>query len=239
MLRYLISTMLLWSALTVAAGDSKRIEYEASYLGIPLLDMTLTWTELDSTVLISYDNQLKSLIGYFHPIHNIYTVRFLRKKYDPLSWSKKISEGSMKFLLSAERSQDGATVKYSNGVKREFPEEGFTVFSATHFLAAKAHDPAFFPNTLNVLIDGEYWKAEVSRYTPASPHPDHTLPQNQTLIQADLHYISGKRVMDENDILMSVIATEGTRFLLWVLPDGTYTKAQFGEFPRAVVLIRL
>ena len=31
------------------------IKYEASYLGLALLDMTLTWQDQDSTVTISYD----------------------------------------------------------------------------------------------------------------------------------------------------------------------------------------
>jgi hypothetical protein len=45
--------------------------------------------------------------------------------------------------------------------------------------------------------------------------------------------------MDKNDILMDVIASEGTQFMLWVERDGTYSKAQFGKFPKAVVLKRL
>jgi hypothetical protein len=90
-----------------------------------------------------------------------------------------------------------------------------------------------------VLIDGEIWEADVSRYTQQKPHADHDISSETTLIQADLHYLEGKRVMKENDILMDVIASEGTRFLLWVAPDGHYTKAQFGEFPKAVVLNQL
>ncbi|MBC8374754.1 MAG: hypothetical protein H8E26_01845 [FCB group bacterium] len=221
------------------AGDKTVIPYEASYLGVALLNMTLTWEDLDSTVQITYDNQLKPFIAYFHPIHNIYRVRFNKESYEPLSWSKKVSEGSMSFLLEANRSADGLNVNYSNGELRSFPSDALTVFSATHFLASKANTPSFFPRDLKVFIDGEIWNATASRYSATQPHPEIKLAPQQILIQTDLHYVAGDRVMVENDILMDVIASEGTQFMLWVERDGSYSKAQFGKFPKAVVLKRL
>lgn len=235
MLRVLLLS-LVW--ISLSAQIKQVFTYEASYLGIPLLDMNLTWVEDDSTVQISYDNQLKPFIAYFHPIHNIYQVRFLKGTFHPLTWSKSVSEGDLNFFLAGELLPDGREVRYSNEQVRAFPLGAFTVFSATHYLAAKAKDPEFFPVTLPVLIDGEEWEAVVNRYSRQQPHPTKKIAANQVLIQADLHYISGQRVMEENDILMSVIATEGTRFLLWVEPDGNYSKAQFGDFPKTVVLER-
>ena len=208
-------------------------------MGIALLDMTLTWEDLDSTVQITYDNQLKPFIAYFHHIHNIYRVQFKKGSYEPLSWSKKVTEGSMNFFLEANRSIDGAYVQYSNGEDRLFPENAFTVFSATHYLASKAHEPAVFPLDINVFIDGETWSATATRYTVTQPHPEINLVGTQVLIQTDLQYVEGERVMEENDILMDVIAREGTRFMLWVEQDGSYSKARFGRFPKAVVLERL
>ncbi len=223
------------------AGEKTVIPYEASYMGIALLDMTLTWEDLDSTVQITYDNQLKPFIAYFHHIHNIYRVHFDKDSYEPLSWSKKVSEGSKNFFLEANRSANGTHAIYSNGEGRPFPEGAFTVFSATHFLASKAHDPAFFPVDIKVFIDGEIWNATATRYTATHPHPHPriNLSGTQVLIQTDLQYVEGERVMVENDILMDVIAREGTRFILWVEGDGSYSKAQFGKFPKAVVLERL
>ncbi|MCF7826070.1 MAG: hypothetical protein K9M55_01260 [Candidatus Marinimicrobia bacterium] len=238
---------LCWMVLLIAlgigdmalAGDKTVIEYEASYVGIPLLNMTLTWEALDSMVQITYDNQLKPFIAFFHPIHNIYRVRFNQQSYEPLVWSKRVSEGSMDFFLEATRSANERQVTYSNGAVRTFPEDALTVFSATHFLASKASDPDFFPVNLKVFIDGEIWNARATRYTAAHPHPEIELSDSQVLIQTDLHYLDGARVMEQNDILMAVIASEGTRFMLWVDPDGSYSKAQFGKFPKAVVLDRI
>jgi len=221
------------------AGDKTVIQYEASYVGIPLLSMTLTWETLDSLVQITYDNQLKPFMAYFHPIHNIYRVRFKQNSYEPLVWSKRVSEGSMNFFLEATRFENERQVTYSNGAVRTFPKDALTVFSATHFLASKASEPDFFPANLKVFIDGEIWNARATRYTTAHPHPEIELSDSQVLIQTDLHYLDGARVMEQNDILMSVIASEGTSFLLWVDPDGSYTKAQFGKFPKAVVLDRI
>ena len=145
----------------------------------------------------------------------------------------------MNFFLGATRSTDGINAEYSNGAIRSFPEEALTVFTATHFLASKAKDSAFFPRDLEVFIDGEIWSATATRYTPSYPHPEIKLSSSQVLIHTGLHYLEGTRVMDRNDILMDVIAREGTRFLLWVELDGSYSKAQFGEFPKAVVLKRI
>ena len=220
-------------------GKKTIIPYEASYMGISLLNMTLTWEDLDSTVQISYNNQLKPFVAFFHPIHNVYRVRFNKMNYEPLNWSKQVSEGSMDFFLEANRSTDGTNVIFSNGELRSFPKDALTVFSATHFLASKAHDDNFFPVTLKVFIDGEIWNARVTRYTKAKPHPKIEMTETQILIQTDLSYLGGTRVMQENDILMDIIAREGTRFLLWVEPDGSYSKAQFGSFPKAVVLDRI
>ena len=237
--RFLV-VVLLMTGLNVnsMAGDKTIIPYEASYMGIALLDMTLTWEEQDSTVQITYNNELKPFIAFFHHIHNVYRVRFEKSSFEPLSWSKKVSEGSMKFLLEANRPLKGNTVLYSNGAQRSFPEAAFTVFSATHFLASKAKDPGFFPVDLKVFIDGEIWNATATRYTSSQSHPDIKIASSQVLIQTDLKYVKGDRVMAENDILMDVIATEGTRFILWVEQDGSYSKAQFGKFPKAVVLQR-
>jgi len=229
-----VTTVLLWISLLSAAP--LKIYYEASYMGVPLLNMTLTWVENDSSIQISYDNQLKPFIAYFHPIHNIYKVEFKRESFAPLSWSKTVSEGNMHFEFAATRSIDGTTVTYSDDIQLEFPQDGFTVFSATHYLANKAPDIDFFPVTLPIFIDGEIWEATAQRFDSRNPHPDHTLENDVILIQADLHYIRGKSLIENNDILTSVIATEGTQFLLWVNQEGHYTKAQFGKFPKAVVL---
>ncbi|MEA3287546.1 MAG: DUF3108 domain-containing protein [Candidatus Marinimicrobia bacterium] len=230
----ILTFCLSWGA--IAAPADQVIHYEAAYMGIPLLDMTLTWVEDETSVQITYDNQLKPFIAFFHPIHNIYRVHFQRDSFAPLDWSKTVSEGDMQFQLRAVRSSDGQKVIYSNGLSLDFPPGCMTIFSATHFLASRAQDPGFFPVKFPVFIDGELWEAHARRYTADNPHPDHTLVANQILVQADLHYLSGKAIIDDNDILTSVIATEGTRFLLWVAPDGNYTRAQFGNFPRAVVL---
>ncbi len=235
----LLSLSLMVMGGNIQAAPNQEIQYEASYMGIPLLNMTLTWEELDHTVQITYNNQLKPFIAYFHPIHNIYRVRFNKDSYEPLDWSKKVSEGSMNFYLGAHRSADGLQVKYSNHAVRSFPIDAFTVFSATHLLASKAQNPDFFPVDLKVFIDGEIWSARANRYTRGHPHPEIRLSGSQVLIQADLHYVSGTRVMDQNDILMDVIAREGTRFILWVERDGSYSRAQFGKFPKAVVLNRI
>jgi len=86
-----------------------------------------------------------------------------------------------------------------------------------------AANPEYMNQTLvNFTMDGE----EVSSY------------EGETLIQTDLHHVSGHSIVAENDILTAVIATENTRFLLWVSADGTYSRAQFGTFPRAVILQR-
>ena len=233
--KLLLSLCLIWNFVS-AAPLKKVIEYEASYIGIPLLDMTLTWVEDDSSVNISYDNKLKPFIAYFHPIHNVYRVHFKRDSFSPLGWSKTVAEGDMKFQLAGERSTDGQTVTFSNGHQAKFPEGGFTVFSATHYLAEHASDINFFPLKIPVFIDGEIWEATARRFDSHQPHPDHDLAGDIVMIQTDLHYIGGKSILGKNDILTSVIATEGTQFLLWVRPDGTYIKAQFGRFPKAVVL---
>lgn len=223
----------------IVAGETTVIPYEASYMGIALLNMTLIWEDQDTTVQITYRNKLKPFVAYFHQLHNTYRVHFDKKSYSPLSWSKNVSEGSMEFILEANRTSGGTSVSYSNGELRAFPDDAFTVFSATHYLASKAHDDNYFPTDLVVFIDGETWNAEVTRYTIMNPHPEIEIEDSQILIQTDLSYRDGTRVMQENDILMDVIAREGTRFMLWVEPDGSYSKAQFGLFPKAVVLDRI
>lgn len=229
---------LIFPSSEAIAGETTVIPYEAAYMGISLLNMTLTWEDRDSTIQITYTNELKPFVAYFHQLHNVYRVHFRKDTYEPLDWSKQVSEGDMNFHLKASR-EDNAGVTFSNGAQRIFPEDAFTVFSATHFLASRASDSQFFPADLKVFIDGETWIARATRYTPDDPHPEMEMSGAQVLIQTDLQYLEGDRVMEENDILMNVIATEGTRFLLWVEPDGTYSKAQFGRFPKAVVLNRL
>jgi len=233
-----IHLLLLCFSLSTLFADNigKVYQYEVSYVRIPLLDMKLTWIEDDSSVHITYDNQLKPFIAFFHPIHNIYRVHFRKDNFAPLSWSKSISEGDMKFQIGAKRSGDEKKVRFTDGTQLDFPESGLTVFSATHYLAGKAADPNFFPTKLPIFIDGELWEATATRYDAVHPHVDHSVGNGETLIQTDLHFVSGKSLLEENDVLTSVIAKEGTRFYLWVNAKGIYTRAQFGTFPKAVVL---
>ncbi|MCF7850645.1 MAG: DUF3108 domain-containing protein [Candidatus Marinimicrobia bacterium] len=234
-----IGVIIILASSLLARNKTEVINYEVSYLRIPLVNMTLTWVEDDSTVRVSYENRLKPFINVIHPVHNIYRVEFRKEDFHPLSWSKSISEGDMQFQLSARRSGDGRTVAYSNGSRVAFPADGLTVFSATHFLASKAHDPAFFPTTLPVFIDGELWEATATRYDARHPHPNHGVAPGEILIQTELHYSSGSPLIQRNDVLTNEIAKEGTQFFLWVQKDGTYSRAQFGKFPKAVVLKRL
>ncbi|MCF6237485.1 MAG: DUF3108 domain-containing protein [Candidatus Marinimicrobia bacterium] len=234
----LLILWLTWSTISATPTD-QVIQYEVSYMGIPLLDMQLTWVEDDTSVQISYDNRLKPWIAYFHPIHNIYRVHFRRTDFAPIDWSKTISEGKMQFQLAAKLDPDRKTGRFSNGQRFEFPAGGLTVFSATHYLAARAHDPDFFPVKLPVFIDGQVWEAAARRFDELHPHPEYRSAPGQVLIEASLHYLYGASVVAHNDILTSVIATEGTRFILWVAPDGHYTKAQFGRFPKAVIMDQL
>ncbi len=220
-------------------AKEKIINYEVSYIGVPLLEMTLHWVEDDTSIHVSYDNQLKPFIAYFHSIHNIYREHFSRDDYRPLSWSKTVSEGSLQFELGASLVDDKNEAVFSTGEHRNFPEGGYTVFSATHYLASKSRDPQFFPKKLEVFIDGEIWEAAATRYDVNHPHPDHEIGRGEVLIQADLRYLRGSSLVTQNDILTSVITTEGTRFILWVNRDGTYTRAQFGSFPKAVILDRV
>ena len=231
-----LGLFLLFMSSIFAENNKQIIDYEISYLRIPLVNMTLTWVEDDSSVRVSYENRLKPFINFIHPVHNIYRVHFKKDDYYPLNWSKSISEGPMQFQLSARRSLDGTKVAYSNGSSLDFPETGLTVFSATHFLASKAQDPTFFPVDLPVFVDGELWEAQATRFDEQDPHPDHHIRAGEVLIQAELHYLSGSPLLQDNDILTRHIAREGTQFFLWVSPEGIYTKAQFDSFPRAVVL---
>jgi len=220
----------------VSANNKQVINYEVSYLGIPLLDMTLNWVEDDSSIFISYDNRLKPLIAFFLPIHNVYRVHFRKNSFRPIEWSRTISEGDLKFQFGGKLFEDERRGIFSNNQHFEFPQGGFTVFSATHFLASKAWEADFFPVKLPIFIDGQIWEARAQRFDKQHPHPHHKINGQEVMIQTDLHLVSGESVVPNNDILMSVIATEGTRFFLWVDPDKNYTRALFGTFPQSVVL---
>ena len=220
------------------ASEAKIIQYEVSYISVPLLDMTLNWVEDDSSIHVTYDNRLKPFIGFFYPIHNIYREHFSKGSFEPLDWSKAVSESGLHFELNALRSHDGNYAIFSDGRQSSFPPGGFTVFSATHYLARNARQPDFFPRKIKVFIDGEIWEAVATHYDSTHPHPDHSLDPDEVLIQTDLRYLSGQSLLKQNDILTSVIATEGTRFVLWVDKNGDYSRAQFGKFPKAVVLDR-
>lgn len=238
-MKFYSGLLILLITINLACGKNHRIEYEASYMGIPLLDMTLTWLEDDTSIHVTYDNKLKPFIAFFHPIHNIYEVRFSRHSFSPISWSKRVSEGDLKFSMRADRSLDGASVKYSSGHDYVFPTMGYTVFSATHYLAQNAQNENFFPRKMTIFIDGELWEATAQRFDVTKPHPEHKVDPGHVLVQTNLHYLSGQSLVKKNDILTSVIATEGTQFMLWVSPDGSYKKAQFGTFPKAVILDRV
>ena len=212
-----------------------EMPYEISYLGIPLLDMHLRWVENDSLVSVSYDNRLKPLISFIHPIHNVYEVVFRKSDFYPLSWSKTISEGDLDFYSQMDR-QSTTRILWNNQKSLDFPAQAYTVFSATHFLASQARVKDFFPNQLKVYVDGQVWLAHVKRYDADQPHPKFHVSDAEVLIEAEMHFESGTSVLSSNDVLTKVIATEGTRFMLWVGPDGKFTKAQFGSFPRAVVM---
>lgn len=232
--RSLITLLLL---VTTLMGEQKKevIDYEITYLSIPLLDMELTWVEDDTSISVSYDNKVKPFINIIHSVHNIYRVHFMKPDFAPLSWSKTIREGNMHFRLSAHRSKEGTQVSYSNGFDVDFPAGGFTIFSATHYLAANAQNKNLFPMQIPVFIDGEIWEVTAKRYDSKDQHPDYGVKGDEILIQAELHYLAGSPLVETNDILTDHIAREGSQFLLWV-SEGVYTKAQFGRFPSAVTL---
>ncbi len=229
--------LILCSTVFLSAQET-RTPYVVSYLGIPILDMNMTRTEEDSLTTIIYDNQLRPFFQNLKHLHNVYRVTFRSGSYAPLHWSKNIQEGDLKFSLKARRIPGQARVRYTDGTTRPFPARAFTVFSATHYLEAIAAEAERFPLRLKIYIDGELWSALVNRFADPAESDLEDHPPGTVLLRARLHHLSGHSLVQQNDILTTQIAREGSQFLLWVNSDQKIIRARFGTFPKAVELDR-
>jgi len=217
----------------------ENIHFEVSYLGIPLLDMMGELKKNDSTTSVIYDNTLRPFADVFFDFHTVYQVIYENDSYRPLTWFKKIEEGDLVFDMAVSRDQSSSRVIYEDGQTSTIPDDAFTIFSATHYLVANAHEPGFFPLQMRIFVDGEIWLADIDLHEVIDGNRKPSQDRPELVLKAILHYESGTLIEGGKDMLSRTIARENNTFLIKVSPEGKFHGAVYGKFPRAVELKRI
>ena len=202
--------------------------YSVSFLGVPLVDVDQQIRLGEHQITVSYDNRPKPVWdALFVKIHNVYATTYERQTFRPLRWGKTIQEWS--FQQQSHGQAQDSTLFWFNGRQFKVPPHTFTIFSAVHFLEAKAFQPDL-PTNIKVFIEGQIWQVSVQHRLET----EHQQKLQHLILR--LGRATGRRLLQKTDILTSHIAKPGSQVDLWVAEAGFIVKGRFGTPPEVVDL---
>ncbi len=150
---------LLWIGCTVvccSVVQAQTNSYVASWLGIPVVDVTATVQVADTVIHAIYTAKTRSWFDPIYPVDNRYDVTCTADYCYPVGYSKQIIEKGNESSFSAAYDFIAGLVEYSNGLQRIFPQGFHNLLSSLlwverhNWLGGERQD-------IQVEIEGSLW----------------------------------------------------------------------------------
>ena len=146
----------IWSMVicSVLAGQSNS--YIVSWLGIPVVDITVTIEPEDTVIQGIYTAKTRKWFDPIYAIDNRYNITCGTANYYPLNYAKQIIEKGNESSFSAAYNINDGLTDYSNGLQRTFPLGYYNLLSSLmwverrNWMEGERHD-------IRVEIEGTLW----------------------------------------------------------------------------------
>ncbi len=209
--------------------SAQPLSYTVSWLGIPVVDVTITLAESDSNCYAEYHAQTRPWFNRFYSVDNRHRIWVDPAEGYPLRYEKRILDRGRADSLWASYEQNPRKVVYANGLVRPWREGTHTLFSA--LLWVQRHDwTAGEEIVLEVEVEGVVWQVSaVCSGVIGARENGGTVMEILTCFEQQLY---GEPILSTTDILTNMLPGEGhqLRFGLDVEHDEVVW-IEFGSKP--------
>ncbi|MFB0516916.1 MAG: DUF3108 domain-containing protein [Candidatus Neomarinimicrobiota bacterium] len=208
---------------------AQPLSYTVSWLGVPVVDVTLTKVESDTACRVEFRARTRPWFDHLYSVDNRYCIWVEPGTGRPVRYEKQVLERGRADHLWARYEQNPWRVVYGNGLERPWQEDAHNLFSA--LIWAQRHEwQAGEDQVLLVEVEGAVWQviAECSELIPAE-EPGGPI----TVIEARFERQEyGEPVLSTTDILSFMLPGVGHRLKLGLDQERDQVKwAEFGSRP--------
>lgn len=232
--RYIV--LWVWCVLvSIPKVQAQSNEYLVTWLGIPVVDVTVTLTPQDTVILGRYTAKTRSWFDPIYPVDNRYNIICDAVSFSPSNYSKQIIEKGIETSFSVAYNAEQGVADYSNGLRRNFPKGYYNFFSSMlwierrSWLKGERHD-------IQIEIEGTLWQVEVHcrKIVEQATGPQAEIEVNFVAT------VAGEPVLSYTDIVTHKLAKVGRKMIFFVQLNGQLIEAiEFGRPPfmvRAVLI---
>ncbi|MFC1543333.1 DUF3108 domain-containing protein [Candidatus Neomarinimicrobiota bacterium] len=187
---------------------AQSLSYTVSWLGVPVVDVTITMTESDSSNHAGFHARTRSWFDRFYSVDNRYRIWVEPIGGYPIRYEKSILERGQADSLWAQYEQGRQRVVFANGLERPWREDTHALFSALLWIQ-KHNWTIGEEQDLLVEVEGVVWRVssrcldELNAGNSMGP-----IVEMQARFEQQLY---GEPVLSTTDILTHMLPGEGHR----------------------------
>ena len=220
----------LWICCLVVCCSSAQGQgnnYLVTWLGIPIVDITVAVEPADSLIQGIYTAKTRSWFEPFYPVDNRYTISCAVGNYLPVHYAKLIIEKGNTSSFSTAYLTELGQADYSNGLQRLFPPDYHNLFSS--LLWVEQHDwQAGERLDINVEIEGTLWHV-------ATHCREIIAAKAGPLAEIEVKFvatIAGEPVLSHTDIVTHRLPAVGHKMIFFVqIAEQLVKTIEFGRLP--------
>ncbi len=184
---------------------AQPLSYTVSWLGVPVVNVTIDLVEEDGYNQADYRAQTLSWFESFYSVNNLYQIWVDPEGGYPIRYEKRILEDGNADSLWASYEQNPRRVLYSNGLERPWQRDGHSLFSA--LLWVQQHDWKIGEeHSLLVEVEGVVWEVStVCTEAAEGEEDDGHVVEMQASFERQMY---GEPVLSTTDILTRLLPGE-------------------------------
>jgi len=209
--------------------SAQPLSYTVSWLGIPVVDVTITRVNSDTALVAEYRARTRPWFDRLYSVDNRYRIRVDPDSGYPGHYEKQVLEQGRADSLWACYEHNPRRVVYANGLERPWREGTHAFFSALLWVQQHAWQ-ADEELVLLVEVEGVLWQVTVQcTEMVAAVEPEGPLVAVTARFDRQ---VSGEPVLSTTDILTYMLPGVGHRLRFGLNPERQEIEwAEFGSRP--------
>ena len=222
----------LLGAMAASSGKlqaADNLSYTLSWLGIPVVEITVAQVESTAGVQHEYHARTRRWFKPIYAVDNHYRIWLDAVSGYPLRYEKEIHERRHSNHLWAQYDLDSRQIIYGNGEQRPWPEPTHTFFSALVWVQRHPWRIAEL-QPLVVEVEGVVWQV-AARCTGQLSADRKDGPLSVVEVRFE-RQVAGRPVLADTDIVTRMLPGEGHAIRLGIDPlKLRYNWIEFGSQP--------
>jgi hypothetical protein len=221
----------IWCTTVCSVLEGQNNNYVVSWLGIPVVDITVTIEPGDTVIQGIYTAKTRKWFDPIYSVDNRYNITCDASNYYPLKYAKQIIEKGNKSSFSSDYKVGDGLTDYSNGLQRTFPVGYYNLLSSLlwverrNWLEGERHD-------IRIEIEGTLWHVAL-HCRKISKEAAGSKAEIEALFVAQ---VAGEPVLSHTDIVTHRLPVVGNKMVFFMQLEHKLVEAI--EFGRPPFLVR-